>query len=288
MIDNPACAIYNQRPIILTADRRILIMLTVLSPAKSLNLEPQKQTSKYSQPEFLDEAETLVKKLKRMSRKSLSELMSISDDLAELNHDRYQQWSRPFSTENAKQAILIFAGDVYQGLQASQFKARDFAFAQDHLRILSGLYGVLRPLDLMQAYRLEMGTSLNSRRGKSLYDFWGDKITESLKSDLAKQKHRALVNLASNEYFKSVKPRQLDCPVITPVFKEIKDGKSRTIALFAKQARGRMAAWITQNRIDAPEELTGFNLDGYEYQPDESLADKLTFSRPQPPPVGKK
>lgn len=263
-------------------------MLTVLSPAKSLNLEPQKQTSKYSQPEFLDEAETLVKKLKRMSRKSLSELMSISDDLAELNHDRYQQWSRPFSTENAKQAILIFAGDVYQGLQASQFKARDFAFAQDHLRILSGLYGVLRPLDLMQAYRLEMGTSLSTRQGKSLYDFWGDKITESLKSDLTKQKQRALVNLASNEYFKSVKPRLLGCPVITPVFKEIKDGKSRTIALFAKQARGRMAAWITQNRIDAPEELTGFNLDGYEYQPDESTADKLTFSRPQPPPVGKK
>ncbi|MCA9007829.1 MAG: peroxide stress protein YaaA, partial [Planctomycetaceae bacterium] len=146
-------------------------MLTVLSPAKSLNLEPQKQTSKFSTPEFLDEAETLVKKLKRMSKKSLRELMGISEDLAELNHERFNQWSRPFSTENAKQAALMFNGDVYQGLKASEFKARDLAFAQDHLRILSGLYGVLRPLDLMQAYRLEMGTSLATRSGNSLYDF---------------------------------------------------------------------------------------------------------------------
>ena len=263
-------------------------MLTVLSPAKSLNLDPQKQTTKYSAPEFLEEAETLVNKLKRMSRKALGELMSISDDLSELNHGRFNEWSRPFTTKNAKQAVLTFNGDVYQGLNASQFKARDLAYAQDHLRILSGLYGVLRPLDLMEAYRLEMGTSLKTRQGNSLYDFWGDKITESLKADLDQQKQRALVNLASNEYFKSVKPKQLGCPVITPVFKEIKDGKSRTIALFAKQARGRMAAWMIQNRIDAPEDLTGFNLDGYEYQPDESTDSKLTFSRPQPPPVGKK
>ncbi|WP_339727440.1 peroxide stress protein YaaA [uncultured Gimesia sp.] len=263
-------------------------MLTVLSPAKSLNLEPQTQTSKFSTPEFLDQAETLAKKLKRMSKKSLSELMGISNDLAELNHGRFNQWSRPFSTDNAKQALLIFNGDVYQGLDAKRFKARDLAFAQDHLRILSGLYGVLRPLDLMQAYRLEMGTSLITRSGKSLYDFWGDKITESLNHDLAKHKQKALVNLASNEYFKSVRPRGLVGPVITPVFKEIKDGKSRTIALFAKQARGRMAAWMIQNRIDAPEQLTEFNLNGYEYQADESSADKLTFSRPQPPPVGKK
>lgn len=263
-------------------------MLTVLSPAKSLNLDPQKQTTKYSTPEFLEEAETLVNKLKRMSRKALGELMSISDDLSELNHGRFNEWSRPFTTKNAKQAVLTFNGDVYQGLNASQFKARDLAYAQDHLRILSGLYGVLRPLDLMQAYRLEMGTSLKTRQGNSLYDFWGDKITESLKADLDQQKQRALVNLASNEYFKSVKPKPLGCPVITPVFKEIKDGKSRTIALFAKQARGRMAAWMIQNRIDAPEDLTGFNLDGYEYQPDESTESKLTFSRPQPPPVGKK
>lgn len=263
-------------------------MLTVLSPAKSLNLEPQTQTAKFSTPEFLDEAETLVKKLKRMSKKSLSELMGISADLAELNHSRFNQWSLPFSTDNAKQAILIFNGDVYQGLAAKQFKARDLAFAQDHLRILSGLYGVLRPLDLMQAYRLEMGTSLITRSGKSLYDFWGDKITESLNRDLEKQKQKAIVNLASNEYSKSVRPRGLVGPVITPIFKEIKDGKSRTIPLFAKQARGRMAAWMMQNRIDTPAQLTDFNLNGYEYQADESTEDKLTFSRPQPPPVGKK
>lgn len=263
-------------------------MLTVLSPAKSLNLEPQTQTSKFSTPEFLDEAETLVKKLKRMSKKSLRDLMGISEDLAELNHERFNQWSRPFSTENAKQAALMFNGDVYQGLQADQFKARDLAFAQDHLRILSGLYGVLRPLDLMQAYRLEMGTSLATRSGNTLYDFWGDKITGSLNRELESHKHPELVNLASNEYFKSVNPRLLAGTVITPVFKEIKDGKSRTIALFAKQARGRMAAWMIQKRTDQPDQLCEFNLDGYEYQPDESTTDKLTFSRPQPPPVGKK
>lgn len=263
-------------------------MLTVLSPAKSLNLEPQKQTKKFSTPEFLDEAETLVNKLKRMSKKSLSELMGISADLTDLNHTRFNQWSRPFNIDNAKQAILTFNGDVYQGLQANQFKARDLAFAQDHLRILSGLYGVLRPLDLMQAYRLEMGTSLAIRSGKTLYDFWGEKITQCLNRDLSKQKQPTLVNLASNEYFKAVQPRLLEGPVITPVFKEIKDGKSRTIALFAKQARGRMAAWIMQNQIDTPDQLTDFNLDGYEFQSDESTNAKLTFSRPQPPPVGKK
>jgi len=262
-------------------------MLTVLSPAKSLDLESQTQTTKFSTPEFLDEAEILVKKLKRMSKKSLSELMGISDNLAELNHTRYAQWTRPFSTKNAKQSILTFSGDVYQGLNASQFKARDLAFAQDHLRILSGLYGVLRPLDLMQAYRLEMGTSLKTSRGTSLYDFWGERITAALNEDLAKQKQKALVNLASNEYFKAIKLRVLTGTVITPVFKEIKSGKSRTIALFAKQARGKMAAWIIQNRIDKPEQLSEFRVDGYEYIDDESKADKLVFARPQPPPVGK-
>ncbi len=263
-------------------------MLTVLSPAKSLNLEPQKQTTKFSMPEFLDDAETLVKKLRRMSKKSLRELMGISEDLAELNQERFNQWSRPFSTENAKQAVLMFNGGVYQGLQAEQFKTRDLAFAQDHLRILSGLYGVLRPLDLMQAYRLEMGTSLTTRSGNTLYDFWGEKITRSINAELEAHKHPELVNLASNEYFKSLKPRLLAGQVITPVFKEIKAGKSRTIALFAKQARGRMAAWIIQNRIDEPDQLCDFNLDGYQYQADESTNNKLTFSRPQPPPVGNK
>lgn len=262
-------------------------MLTVLSPAKSLNLEPQKQTSKFSMPEFLDESEALVKKLRRKSRKSLSELMRISADLAELNHTRFAQWSLPFSTTNAKQAALTFNGDVYQGLQASRFKARDLAFAQDHLRILSGLYGLLRPLDLMQAYRLEMGTSLVTPRGKTLYDFWGEKITAKIDEILSTHKQNVLVNLASNEYFKSVKPGLLSGHVITPVFKEIKDGKSRTIALFAKQARGKMAGWMILNRIDKPDELKGFNVDKYKYVAKESTTDKLVFARPQPPPVGK-
>jgi len=262
-------------------------MLTVLSPAKSLNLEAQKQTAKFSNPEFLDEAEILVKKLRRMSRKSLSDLMGISSDLADLNHARFAEWSRPFSTENAKQAILIFNGDVYQGLQADRFKARDLAFAQDHLRILSGLYGLLRPLDLMQAYRLEMGTSLATPRGKTLYQFWGEKITAKIDEVLSTHKQNVLVNLASNEYFKSVKPGLLTGRVITPVFKEIKDGKSRTIALFTKQARGKMAGWMMRNRIDKPDELTEFNIDQYKYVAKDSTADKLVFTRPQPPPVGK-
>lgn len=262
-------------------------MLAVLSPAKSLNLEAQKQTSKFSQPEFLDEAETLVKKLRRMSRKSLSNLMGISADLADLNHARFAEWSRPFSTENAKQAVLTFNGDVYQGLQATRFKARDLAYAQDHLRILSGLYGLLRPLDLMQAYRLEMGTSLATPRGKTLYHFWGEKIAAKIEEELSTHKQNVLVNLASNEYFKSVKPGLLSGRIITPVFKEVKDGKSRIIALFAKQARGKMAGWMILNRIDKPEELTQFNVDQYKYNAKESTDAKLVFTRPQPPPVGK-
>ncbi len=260
-------------------------MLIVLSPAKTLDLSPQQQTTKFTTPEFLDEAEVLIKKLRGMSRKGLERLMGISSELALLNHERYQSWSRPFSTSNAKQAILAFDGEVYSGLEAKTFRARDLAYAQDHLRILSGLYGALRPLDLMQPYRLEMGIKLATRRGKNLYQFWGEKITQSLNAGLAEQQQGVLVNLASNEYFKSVKPALLEGEVITPVFREIKSGKSRTIATFAKKARGRMAAWIIRNRVNDPTELPRFAEDDYEYVADESTVQEPIFARPQPPPV---
>ncbi|VAX40086.1 UPF0246 protein YaaA [hydrothermal vent metagenome] len=260
-------------------------MLTVISPAKSLDLTPQKKISKFTQPDFLDESEHLSKKLQQMSQKELSKLMGISQKLSELNHQRYAQWSTPFTPDNAKQAILTFNGDVYTGLAATTFQARDFTFAQKHLRILSGLYGVLKPLDLMQPYRLEMGTKLSTQQGKTLYDFWGSKITMALNNELATHKQRVLINLASNEYFKSVKTKELGARVVAPVFKEVKGGKSRIIALFAKKARGKMAAWIIQNRVESPNELTKFNVEGYEFQKDESTEEKFIFVRPQPIPV---
>jgi len=260
-------------------------MLTVLSPAKSLDCSAQTQVSKCTEPAFLDEADILVNKLRRLSRRALGELMGISEDLSELNHQRYQEWARPFTTKNAKQAVLTFNGEVYSGLEAESFRARDFTFAQNHLRILSGLYGALRPLDLIQPYRLEMGTKLTTRRGKTLYDFWGERITNSLNETLADHQQRVLVNLASNEYFKSVKPRLLTGEVITPIFKEIKAGKSRTFATFAKKARGRMAGWIIRHRVDSPKKLADFGEDGYEFVADESTETELVFARPQPPPV---
>ena len=261
-------------------------MLTVLSPAKSLDFTPQKQVSKSTVPGFLDEAEILVKRLRRISRRALGELMGISDDLSQLNHQRYQEWTRPFTTHNAKQAILAFNGEVYAGFDAKSLRTRDFAFAQNHLRILSGLYGALRPLDLIQPYRLEMGTKLTTRGKKTLYDFWGEKITNSLNETLADHRQCILVNLASNEYFKSVTPRLLTGQVITPIFREIKGGKSRILATFAKKARGRMAAWIIRHRIENPEKLAGFGEDGYGFVADESTESELVFARPQPPPVG--
>jgi len=260
-------------------------MLIVISPAKSLDLNPQSQVSKSTMPEFLDDAAILVKKLRRLSRPALSKLMDLSDDLAQLNHRRYAEWSEPFTSDNAKQAVLTFSGAVYIGLDAAKYRAADFTYAQSHLRILSGLFGILRPLDLIQPHRLEMGTKLATRRGKNLYDFWGEKLTTAINDGLEGHRHPTLVNLASNEYFKSVKPRLLRGSVITPVFREVKAGKSRTIATFAKQARGRMVSWIIRNRIDNPADLFRFNADGYQYIEAESTEDRPVFSRPQPAPV---
>lgn len=260
-------------------------MLTVISPAKTLDFTSQLPTSKHTMPEFLEHSEILVKKLSRLSQRALGDLMGISDELAALNRQRYADWSLPFSTENARPAMFTFNGEVYTGLNANTFRAGEIRFAQNHLRILSGLYGLLRPLDLIQAYRLEMGTKLATRRGRNLYEFWGDTITTAVNEALSGQKRPILVNLASNEYFKAIKPNLLDGQVLTPVFKEIKGGKSRTIATFAKQARGRMASWMIHNGIDHPDELRQFDLDGYDFKAEESSDHQLIFTRPQPLPV---
>jgi cytoplasmic iron level regulating protein YaaA (DUF328/UPF0246 family) len=252
-------------------------MLTVLSPAKTLDFESKAKTKKFTQPEFLDEAEYLTKKLQQKSSRQLQSMMNISQDLADLNHDRFASWGRPFSLDNAKQSIFAFTGDVYQGLDVDQLKSDDLAYAQNHLRILSGLYGVLKPLDLMQPYRLEMGTSLKVTEKKdNLYKFWSDEIAKNLKED---NNDDVLVNLASQEYFKAVDKKVLGGKIITPVFKDYKNGKYKVIAFFAKKARGAMARFIIKNRIDNPKDLQAFDELDYVYNSEMSTEDEPVFTR---------
>ena len=258
-------------------------MLVVVSPAKSLDFETKAKTRKFSQPEFLKESRTLIKDLRKLEPDELSELMNISSKLADENHQRFANWHTPFDLDNAKQAIFAFRGDVYLGLQAEDFSTADLNFAQDHLRILSGLYGMLRPLDLMQAYRLEMGRKFASNGAQSLYEFWGDKLTKTLNKEFDSRaaKTNTLVNLASNEYFNSIDTKLLDAQIITPVFKDWSNGKYRIISFFAKKARGQMAAYIIKNRLKKPVLLTGFDVDGYRFDPEESSGGKLIFKRKQ-------
>lgn len=254
-------------------------MLIVVSPAKTLDFETPAHTAEHSQPRFLDQSQTLVQEMRKMAPQDIAKLMSISDKLASLNAARYEQWTPDFTPENAKQAVLAFKGDVYTGLDAASLSDDDLAFAQDHLRILSGLYGVLRPLDLMQPYRLEMGIKLNNPGGKDLYSFWGNSLTESLNEEFKGDAEPVLINLASNEYFKSVKPKALNAQVITPVFKDEKAGKYKIISFYAKKARGLMSRYIIENRIDNPEDLKQFDVDGYYFVPAESSAKELVFYR---------
>lgn len=254
-------------------------MLIVLSPAKSLDFESPVPSHKQSQPDFLDRSAELVDTLREYSPDDLSELMNISNKLGELNVERYANWQRPFNEDNARQAIFAFTGDVYTGLDVASLKAADRDFAQKHLRILSGLYGVLRPLDLMQAYRLEMGTSLPVGQHKNLYEFWGDQISEALNAELEKQKHPALINLASNEYFKAVNRKKLNADIISPVFKDHKNGQYKIISFYAKKARGMMANWIIRNRVDQPAGLQDFAVAGYRFSPADSSDDKPVFLR---------
>lgn len=240
-------------------------MLIVISPAKTLDFDHPAPMRKCTKPVFLDEAQELVNRLKRLSPGDLSKLMGVSAKLAELNHRRYREWKKPFTAANAKQAVWAFRGDVYTGLDADSFDAQDLEFAQKHLRMLSGLYGVLRPLDLIQPYRLEMGTKFAVNRCSDLYQFWGDKITERLSRDFGSKRSAALVNLASQEYFKSVREEKLGVPVITPVFKERRNGTYKIISFVAKRARGAMSRYIVRHRISDPADIKKFKEDGYRY-----------------------
>jgi cytoplasmic iron level regulating protein YaaA (DUF328/UPF0246 family) len=254
-------------------------MLIVISPAKTLDFETRPITRKFTQPDFLDDAQGLINMLRDFDPAQISALMAVSDNLGELNHHRFMNWTQPFAPANAKQALLAFRGDVYTGLDSDSFSAADFTFAQKHLRILSGLYGVLKPLDLIQPYRLEMGTALANPRGPNLYAFWGERITAALNAMLRQQKKPLLINLASQEYFKAVHPKLLAAPVITPIFKECKGGSYKIVSFFAKKARGLMSAYIIKQRLDDAEAIKQFNGGGYRFNPQQSSATEWVFSR---------
>ncbi|MDP7593783.1 MAG: peroxide stress protein YaaA [Litorilituus sp.] len=254
-------------------------MLLVVSPAKKLDFDTPPVTREYSQPTLLEHSEALIERCVKLTPDQIASLMKLSDKLAGLNAARFGEWSLPFTPENARQAILAFNGDVYTGLDANSFSKDDFAFAQQHFRILSGLYGVLKPLDLMQAYRLEMGTKLENSRGCNLYHFWGDIVTNEINQALVQQGDNVLINLASTEYFKSVKKAKLTAQIITPQFKDWKNGQYKMISFFAKKARGLMARYIIQNQITKTEQVKNFDLAGYQFSTDLSQGNDWVFIR---------
>ena len=257
-------------------------MLVTLSPSKGQDFVEPSLTKKYSKPADIKDSELLIKELRKKNTKQIQEMMSVSENIAKLNVGRFKTFNTPFNTKNAKQALFAFRGDVYGGLDLEKFTEDDFSYAQEHLRILSGLYGCLRPLDLIQPYRLEMKTKLKNTRGENLYQFWDDRITKSINKELKKQEQPVLVNLASNEYFKSVKPKMLEGRLLNINFKETKDGKTRVVAIFAKRARGMMADYIIRNRIERPEDIKKFRLGGYKFNKTLSDDSQWTFERPQP------
>ena len=256
-------------------------MLAVLSPAKSLDYESPLTTSRFSEPALMHESALLIEKLRQFAPADIASLMHLSDKLAGLNVARYAQWEPVATPQNARPAVLAFNGDVYSGLAAQDFDDADLDVAQQHIRILSGLYGLLRPLDLLQPYRLEMGTKLGNPRGKDLYAFWGDIITGHLNQALAEQGDNVLLNLASDEYFKSVNVKRLAGRVITPVFQDEKNGKYKIISFYAKKARGLMARYLVKERISKPVLLLDFTVAGYGYCPELSTENKLVFRRPE-------
>ncbi|MCQ8895835.1 peroxide stress protein YaaA [Limnobacter humi] len=256
-------------------------MLVVLSPAKSLDYETPLSTTLSTKPQFVPQAEALVDTLRPMSPAALGELMSISDKLAVLNTTRYAEWSTTFTKRNSRPAVLAFNGDVYDGLDAKTLDEDGLKFAQAHVRILSGLYGILRPLDLMQPYRLEMGTRLPNPKGENLYSYWKDTIAPALNKEL-KGENPVLVNLASDEYFKSVDVKALKATVIEPVFQDEKNGQYKVISFFAKKARGLMARYLIDHRITEAEKLKKFNVDGYKYDAKSSTDTRWVFRRKEP------
>ncbi|MDA8708444.1 peroxide stress protein YaaA [Hellea sp.] len=259
-------------------------MITLLSPAKKLNFDPAETSLEATAPVLKQDMVELAKVAKTQSAADLKKLMHISDNLAELNAERFKAFNLDGKSNSAKPAGLTFDGDVYWGLEAKSMSDKDLSYAQDHLRILSGLYGVLRPMDAIQAYRLEMGTKLATKRGKSLYEFWGSTIAETLNADLDGHDDPTIVNLASNEYFKAVDKKTMTHPVITAKFLNVKDGKARALMYYAKFGRGLMARWIMQNRVDRAEGLKDFNLEGYKLDKKASSETELVFSRKQPAP----
>lgn len=250
-------------------------MITLISPAKKLDYESDVCTEEFTIPEGLDRSAQLINKLQKTSKKGISELMSLSDNLTDLNVERYATWTKDFSEGQRRQALLAFKGDVYQGMKNDELTKADLKFAQDHLRILSGLHGLLRPLDLIKPYRLEMGTKLSVQGKKNLYEFWSDEVTERLNQALSASGNDTICNLASNEYFKAVDTKKLNGNIITPVFKDMKNGKLKVIFLYAKQARGMMAGYILRNRINNAEDLKGFDDGGYRFT--EDLSDETTW-----------
>lgn len=252
-------------------------MKIVISPAKSLDYTTELPTKRYTEAQFLNKSETIQKTLKKKKPKDLMELMSISEKLADLNWQRNQNWQLPFTPENARPAVYAFNGDVYVGLDAYTIPEEKLTILQDKLRILSGLYGLLKPLDLIQEYRLEMGTSLQVGTKKNLYEFWKKTITDALNKEL--QKDELFINLASNEYFSAVDVKSLKVPVITPEFKDYKDGKLKMISFFAKNARGLMVRYIIDNNVETLDELKNFNYEGYAFDANLSQGNKLVFTR---------
>ncbi|PWB34892.1 peroxide stress protein YaaA [Pseudomonas sp. SDI] len=257
-------------------------MLTVISPAKTLDYDTPPVTQRFTLPQYLDDSQELIVQLRELSPAQISELMHLSDKLAGLNAARFGSWTPDFNPQNAKQALLAFKGDVYTGLDAESLSDADFTYAQEHLRMLSGLYGLLRPLDLMQPYRLEMGTKLANARGKDLYAFWGTRISEWLNQALAEQGDDLLLNLASNEYFSAVKRSALNARVINTEFRDFKNGQYKIISFYAKKARGMMSRFVIQEKISNPEQLKQFDVQGYYYHAEQSTPDNLVFLRDHP------
>jgi cytoplasmic iron level regulating protein YaaA (DUF328/UPF0246 family) len=257
-------------------------MLMVISPAKTLDFETPPTTARYTQPQYLDHSQELITQLRELTPAQISELMHLSDKLSGLNAARFGSWNPAFTPDNAKQALLAFKGDVYTGLDAETLDEAELSYAQEHLRMLSGLYGLLRPLDLMQPYRLEMGTRLANARGKDLYAFWGTRISEWLNQALADQGDDVLLNLASSEYFSAVKRSALNARIIDTEFKDLKNGQYKIISFYAKKARGMMSRFVISERINDPEQLKSFDIHGYRYSAEQSSPDKLVFLRDTP------
>ncbi|RKQ70842.1 hypothetical protein DES40_0144 [Litorimonas taeanensis] len=258
-------------------------MITLLSPAKKLNMDPAETPLGMTAPRFPSDTKELAEVAKKQSVDDLKKLMHLSDNLATLNVERFKAFNLEGQSNSAKPAGLAFDGDVYWGLEAKSLSDKDLAYAQNHLRILSGLYGILRPMDAIQPYRLEMGTRLGTERGKNLYEFWGTQIADTLREDLKGHEDETIVNLASNEYFKAVDQKALEKPIIQAKFLNIKDGETRHLMYYAKFGRGLMARWIIQNQIKSAKDLKGFNLENYSFDKSLSSDAELVFTRPQPP-----